>query len=419
MTSLWDAAPWCGACAWNLDVYDTDHVRPVVGWRRADRRLFRMAFELNATMYQELVASPIGQPGWGLARVVTVALSLMLYAGTLSTLVCGIWLATIGFPGVALLPACACVLLAVALRPRLGHLPEHTDQLARSEAPTLFALVDQVAAAVAAPVPQVIVVDRNFNAFASTIGLRRRRVLGLGLPLLAVLPADQRVALLGHELGHYVNGDLRRGLVTQSAFSTLATLADLLRPTRSVAGSRGLTALLVSAATNALLAVVHRLLLVGQILLLWVGLRDIQRAEYFADELAAVAAGSAAAADLADTLLTIDGIAIAVRSSARVAGALRSKDGSPVPALATRWREAADAARASAGANLLARRQLSARQEASLFASHPPNGLRGDLIRARPAHLAQVTLPAADSARIDTELARHYERIRRELAVLD
>ena len=418
LITIRDVEPWCGACEWHLDSYDTRHTKPVTGWARLDRRLFHAAYDLNTSLYRRLADRPIDRPGWGAARVATVAIALLLSGAALSLLLGGIWLATLGFPSPALLPASACILLAIALRPRFGRLSQRADRLTRSDAPTLFALIDQVATTIDAPVPHTVLVDRSFNAYATAIGIRRRRVLCLGLPLWAALPAGQRVALLGHELGHFVNGDTRRGLLTQPTFTTLATLADLVRPTRSAAAPGGLVEMVVAAATAMLLAVLHRVLLAGQILLLWIGLRDIQRAEYLADELSARAAGADAAADLADSLLVVDGIAIAVRSSARAAVAIRSRDTAPVMSLATRWRQAADAARETAAADLPARRQLSVRQQSSLFASHPPSGLRSSMIRTRPTGPAQVALTEPDSARIDTELARYYDRVRSDIAAL-
>jgi heat shock protein HtpX len=72
----------------------------------------------------------------------------------------------------------------------------------REEAPTLFAVVDRVASAVGTRAPRVIAVGSNYNAAVSAYGLRRRRVLYLGLAMWGVLTPQQLVALLGHELGH-------------------------------------------------------------------------------------------------------------------------------------------------------------------------------------------------------------------------
>ncbi|MEU8818766.1 hypothetical protein [Actinoplanes sp. NPDC048796] len=49
---------------------------------------------------------------------------------------------------------------------------------------------------------------------------------------------------------------------------------------------------------------------------------------------------------------------------------------------------------------------------ASLSASHPPAGLRAEMLERRPQRPAAVTLTAAESARIGAELAPYAERVR-------
>src|SRR5258708_16377613 len=43
------------------------------------------------------------------------------------------------------------------------------------------------------------------------MGIRSRRVMGLGLPLMEVLRVDQMGAVLAHEFGHYHGGDTMLG----------------------------------------------------------------------------------------------------------------------------------------------------------------------------------------------------------------
>jgi hypothetical protein len=133
-------------------------------------------------------------------------------------------------------------------------------------------------------------------------------------------------------------------------------------------------------------------------------LRDVQRAEYLADELAAGAAGSEAAAGLADTLVLRDVLYPLVRREAR--------RGEP----AGGWLAVAERARAGVSARLPGMRQLSMRDEVSMSAIHPPTGLRARMIESRPRRVAAVTLTGADSARIDQELAPAYRSAGRELA---
>jgi hypothetical protein len=61
-------------------------------------------------------------------------------------------------------------------------------------------------------------------------------------------------------------------------------------------------------------------------------------------------------------------------------------------------------------------RRLSRHAESSLFASHPPNGLRAEMLERRPGIPAAVILDETTAARIDGELGPFEKRVRREPA---
>ncbi|MGC9666219.1 M48 family metallopeptidase [Planosporangium sp. 12N6] len=405
------AQPWCPACEWNLDRYEPDRHSPELGWRWLDRLTHRVAYRLTARQYAALAGRPVDRPGTTPATVVLLGTAVLLLAADAALLAAdaallaaGCWLIVADFPSLRLVPGVLAVLLAVALRPRLGRRDPTLREVTRDQAPTLFALVDEVAVAVGAPAPHVVTVDADFNAFAGAVGLRRRRVLSLGLSLWGALPPQQRVALLGHELGHFVNGDVRRGPLTSVPMTTFGTLADVLRPTDMPARAGGLAGIIGGLLHAVVLGALRFLVRCGHLVLVWIGLREAQRAEYLADELAARAGGSTAAAQLADTLTATDTMTMVVRREARKGGD------------AAAWRAAADQARRDVAARLPRLRQLSVRDDVSLFASHPPAGLRARMIESRPAHPPAVLLDVATSARIDAELATAYAAARRDLA---
>ncbi|HEY3242076.1 MAG TPA: M48 family metallopeptidase [Phycisphaerae bacterium] len=81
----------------------------------------------------------------------------------------------------------------------------------RQQQPLLFEFVDQLCAAIRAPLPRYIKVDCDTNASASFGGgllgfLRRDMVLTIGLPLAAGLTVRQFAGVLAHELGHFSQG---------------------------------------------------------------------------------------------------------------------------------------------------------------------------------------------------------------------
>ncbi|MFI1990135.1 M48 family metallopeptidase [Actinoplanes sp. NPDC020271] len=400
------AEPWCPACEWNLDHFEKER-RPEIGWRWVDRRLFRTAYWLTERQFAELRDAPSLARAATAARIATTAVSVVLLALVAALFVAGVVLLVHDFFTPINLIGALLVLIAVVLRPRLGRLSALTrdaEELDRGRAPALFAVIDRVAAAAGTPVPDVVLLSADFNASTTTVGVRRRRVLTLGAQLWSVLDPQERVALLGHELGHFVNGDIRRGLVTQAAGSTLGAVAYLLRPDGRRTRTGGLLGMIAEALLDLLAGTLARLVGLLHLLLLWISRRDSQRAEYLADELAAKVAGSAAAIRLSDTSLLYDAIDTVVRREARAGNG------------AAAWSAAGRQAQTGLAGDIPALRQLSRRTEASLFASHPPAGLRAGLLAARAAQPAAVIVTEAEQARMDEELGAHYERVRRELA---
>jgi Zn-dependent protease with chaperone function len=99
----------------------------------------------------------------------------------------------------------------------------------RADVPSLAALVDPVATAMGVRVDRVRLTTR-FTAYVRAEGIRRRPALVLGVPMLAVLNGDERIALVGHEVGHLVNHDPTSSLVMGAALSIIGAWLDVLWP---------------------------------------------------------------------------------------------------------------------------------------------------------------------------------------------
>jgi Zn-dependent protease with chaperone function len=227
-------------------------------------------------------------------------------------------------------------------------------------------------------------------------GVARRLTAGQ-FEALAQGPLVRR-SMSAARLGHFVNGDVRRGLLTQVAETALGDVAGLFAPPPS--GSGGIIEMISRSVGWA----ISRTAMLFQLVLVWISLRDSQRAEYLADELAARAGGTDAAIRLADHLLLITALDTVIRRGARA--------GNGIPA----WQAAAVTARANQAPDVPLLRRLSGHTEASLYSSHPPAGLRAEMLEGRPRHPAAVRLGEAASARIDEELDAYAKRVRRELA---
>jgi heat shock protein HtpX len=121
--------------------------------------------------------------------------------------------------------------LAWVLRPRIGKLPEK-NVLTQEQAPKLHQVVNRIADSLGARPVDYILVLPDFNAFFGRAGWQGKRILGLGLPLLSCLNDEERVALIGHELAHDVNGDSARTLFVQWAIDSLIGWYAIIWPER-------------------------------------------------------------------------------------------------------------------------------------------------------------------------------------------
>ncbi|HKT05512.1 MAG TPA: M48 family metallopeptidase, partial [Rugosimonospora sp.] len=374
--------------------------------------------------YDALYGHPPTRPGWAPRRLAGTAVALGYYALALLCLAGAGWLALRGNT-LDLILGLLVALGALAAWPRSARLPRYADRVRPDAAPALYQLIGEVAATMGARMPAVVCLDSGFAADGGTYGLRRRRYLVLGLPLWMVLPPAQRVALLAHQLAHFVDGDPRRGWPVEPVDHMLVRGIALLVPGRdttiqavrdpaivaAAAGGRPVTATNTQAMVwfTELIVVPVFGLLRGSVTLARLALvalvqRDTQRAEYLADALAARAAGSAASTAMLDLMLAAEPVLTVLRSRAR----------SGVPPES--WPDTVAAAMADGADRLPARRQHSAQGEVSPFAAHPPLGLRAQMIESRPAVPGSVTLDPDRNARIDAELRRFYQRTGRELA---
>jgi heat shock protein HtpX len=81
--------------------------------------------------------------------------------------------------------------------------------------PRLFTEIQGIAAALHEPVPRYVYLIGDPNAWVADrggfMGIGSRRVMGLGLPLLAALNVSQFRAILAHEFAHYYGGDTSLG----------------------------------------------------------------------------------------------------------------------------------------------------------------------------------------------------------------
>ena len=111
------------------------------------------------------------------------------------------------------------------LRPRFRRERERDKPLPADRHPKLHALVADVARRAGHPVPQELYLLPQANAYAGQRGVFLRRgeaMVGIGLPYLAWLDRPGVEAIIAHELGHHLSGDVRLGPWVHRTRSSMA-----------------------------------------------------------------------------------------------------------------------------------------------------------------------------------------------------
>ncbi|MFD5144844.1 M48 family metallopeptidase [Streptomyces sp. NPDC058401] len=396
---------WCAACDWNVDpgAPDPDRGRLAQVRRRLARR------------HGEQLAEEIGRGASGDGRggpdgstVLAFGLALLVHGVTAGLFLAAVALIVGGWH-TGIQPVLGVLLLVgvAVLLPRPGRSPSGPAVLYRADAPGLFGLIDEVGAAVGTTGVHAVVVDASFNAAVSTYGYRGRRVLVLGLGLWEILTPQERVALLGHELGHFANGDVRSSFLMHGALRSLVEWHFVLRSVNHDS--------IVDWFLNAL-TFLPRWTVYGLIHLLdGLTLRASQRAEYLADTGAARAGSSAAAITLLDRLLVGDGVEAHLRRESMAAA--RAGHRSAGRDAGREVREEREAAERELWERLAARisvvpeneyerlRRVSARRGHSVDDTHPPTHLRRRCLASADPQPARVVFDGSREQAVAAELA--------------
>lgn len=268
----------------------------------------------------------------------------------------------------------------------------------RSEFPALYGLVDDIAKELGCRGLDGIRLSLDFNA---SIGRSRSEgwVMNLGLPLWSTLSPQQRVALIGHELGHQLNHDQRNGVFVHGAAISMKQWSYLLTPSRAVRPTRrGGSIGVAFAALGDLLAPLIMLPLAAAAaglswLLTVLAGRQGLAAEYYADALSARVAGTDAASSSLERMLLAGAC---TRQLHHIAKFDRSADP---------WSGVAAYAASIPALELERQRRLGRLRLPAIDSSHPPSQLRADLLRALPYETAKVVPDQGRTAAIDRELA--------------
>lgn len=387
---------WCERCNWNVG----GDIAPMEESFFA-RRYIAIGKRYGSAVLEGLKSAPVAhlRPRWTVSKVLAFAIAAGVHLLSLTVLVVGVSLVANGWPAVGpmLLGTGMCA-FAWLIRPRPGKVPSE-DLASREAFPALHAFVNDVSRELGGRPIGNIVVNEHFNAAYGVFGWRRIPVLWIGLPLWLALRPQERLALLGHEVAHGVNGDSTRGFVVGSALRALDEWIAFLRGPLNHAVSLGE---LLGGYAVWILSIPFALLQGALAQLLWL---DKQRAEYFADYLGSTVSGTDAAVallqrsecseHLGDVLLK--NVYSTSQSGAEILRLFQQR----IARLPDReWQRLA---------------RSSQREGARLDASHPPTAYRCAFLQAHVVEVARLVATEETMRAIDAELEKLQEPLGKRL----
>jgi Zn-dependent protease with chaperone function len=281
---------WCDKCNWNIDP------RILPPKRKALEKVIDIiARGASRSLFERLKKSALKKPGLTPAKVLLYLVALVIHLSNLLLMAACISISAyifIGYSSFGFTTYFFCLLmllLAFLLRPRLPKMKY--ECVSRKEYPGLYAAADKVSAFLGAR-SVALTITSDYNAFYAKIGIKKA-VVGIGVPLFAALDTQEKLAILGHEIAHGVNGDAARSVIVYSAMLVLQKYYEFFQVGRFADGMR--VAGPFAFIWNIIRWVMSKFTLLMWFLIQLIAYRDQQRAEYYADFLGATVSGSGAA----------------------------------------------------------------------------------------------------------------------------
>jgi heat shock protein HtpX len=160
-----------------------------------------------------------------------LALGLVLIGAGIGLLVQGVKAGSLPVPIVVGMVTIGGAILA-GLVPRRDRFEPPGPEIDKAQHPKLFAVIEDIARRMGQPMPDHVYTMPAVNAFAchqgGFIGLGGKRIMGVGMGLLATSNVSQLRATIAHELGHFAGGETRlTGLIYVTRGAMIRTLENL------------------------------------------------------------------------------------------------------------------------------------------------------------------------------------------------
>lgn len=207
---------WCEECDYNLNPGEKEEPRTKI-----EKIYLKLGERTGRAMFDRMMSEKEVEKGVFGERLGALALATIIHAISIMFLFISIYFILHWNDGFwAKIFGPFFILCSWATRPRLYKIDKKEQLLTRKELPNTFKFLDEMTQNFNIKPLHGIVVDGNYNAGVTSVGLTGRTIMYIGLPLFAVLTKEERLSLFAHELGHIVNKDIKRSTYIGTALQT-------------------------------------------------------------------------------------------------------------------------------------------------------------------------------------------------------
>lgn len=292
---------WC-ECGWNLNPKEPDTPK-----NRYEELYLSISNQLGKRLFEEMLydQNPKQSLTWG--NLAAYCIAAIVHLSTVAIFGLAIYWTLWGWSYSFFLGLLGILMAFISwiLRPRINRMPKNIQLLARDEYPILYQLSDDICRQMNCSKIDYISINEEFNGWIAEIGLRRRKLMNLGLPFLKIHSTQEIIALISHEIAHHANHDMKRTRFLQTANYMLIRWYDMVDPEkdwfrdygdRIVGGLQtGNRLMFVFQHVNKfIMKLISYLPQIGIYILTHLLWHESQRAEYLADRQAAEISGTQA-----------------------------------------------------------------------------------------------------------------------------
>lgn len=291
--------------------------------------------------------------------------------------------------------------LAGLSRPRFERIPKYF--VTKEDFPELHNLVHRISKSLKISPPDFIVLNSEFNAAVSSVGIFQKKAIYIGLPFFMILDAQEKVALISHELAHFANNDPLRSVFISTTVNTLTQWYRIFHRDYFWNPQNGFLILISEFIINIFFHIVSFILYICIYIFYFLALAESQKAEYLADKLGAQISGKNAFVNLLEKSLLYPQVLIAIQRAAlnkNSAGAMNEIK-KEIQNFPPRQFERI--------------KQIAALEKSTLDATHPPTTYRIKLLHKITDYKQEITLNSAKETAIIKEIEKLYPKINKKL----